>query len=305
MNQNKVFFISCQFLAFAMILICSASSWATPQFQQTPIILKASEQLPANLIKGDNYRIAETIQNDGAINTYHLDTDDGFIFAESTAELLVRINELKALAKMNKMEHKGVFKDSLVTGVKAPVKLAEDLVTSPIKTTKHIIKGTGGFISNAGRSIFSRDPHQDNILEVALGYDATKRNFAYEFLINPYSNYEPVVLRLGSISKAAVTGGILPKVAMTAVGGTIGTIAGRPFLKNRDGIIVLPLPVDYIFWTETVAAKLQALENALASIKDVKGKEIWINGKIEHNAATQFALRDWKIIQDANNKLIK
>ena len=417
MNRRKDFFISGQILAFTMLLICCGSGWATPQFQQTPILLKASELLPANLIKGDNYRIAETVQNDGVINTYQLDTNDGFIFVESTAELLVRINELKALTKMNEMERSGVFKDSLISGVKAPVKLAGNLVTSPIQSSKDIVKGTGGFISNVGRSIFSRDPHQDNVLKVALGYDATKRKFAYEFLINPYSDYDPVVLRLGTISKAAVTGGILPRAAMVAIGGTvgtalglsataksmkllvrdnppgalrkinknkliamkvepelieifldnynydpetktilvgelesmegvqgrnffiaaatlaseetsallyrataqmmaayhrlvapavhIGTISGRPFLKNRDDMIVLPLPVDYIFWTETVAAKLQAFENGLTRIKDVKGKEMWISGKVEHNAGTQFANRGWKIIQDVNKKLIK
>ena len=70
-------------------------------------------------------------------------------------------------------------------------------------------------------------------------------------------------------------------------------------------MIIVPLPVDYIFWTEAVAAKLQAFENGLARIKDVKGKELWISGKVEHNAGTQFANRGWKIIQDVNSKLIK
>ncbi len=417
MAHRRSFIILRQFVALALILIWCGTGFAAPTFHQTPIMLKTADLLPASLIKGDNYRIAETVQNDGVINTYQLDTDDGFIFVESTAELLVRINELKALAKMNEMERKGVFKDSLVSGVKAPVKLVGNLVTSPVESTKNIAKGTGGFISNVGRSIFSRDPHQDNVLKVALGYDATKRKFAYEFMINPYSDYDPVVLRLGTISKAAVTGGILPRAAMAAIGGTvgkalglsataksmkalvrdnppgalrkinknkliemkvapelidvfldnynydpetrtilvgelesmkgvqgrnffiaaatlaneetsallyrataqmmanyhrlitpavhIGTISGRPFLKNRDDMIILPLPVDYIFWTETVAAKLQAIENGLARIKDVKGKEMWISGKVEHNAGTQVAERGWKIIQDVNQLNIK
>ena len=417
MTHRSSFFVLRQILALTLILIWCGTGFTAQTFQQTPIMLKTADLLPASLIKGDNYRIAETVQNDGVINTYQLDTDDGFIFVESTAELLVRLNELGALAKMNEMERKGVFKDSLVAGVKAPVKLAGDLVTSPVESTKNIVKGTGGFISNVGRSIFSRDPHQDNVLKVALGYDATKRKFAYEFMVNPYSDYDPVVLRLGTISKAAVTGGILPRAAMAAVGGTvgtalglsataksmkmlvrdnppgalrkinknkliemkiapelidvflnnynydpetrtilvgelesmkgvqgrnffiaaatlaneetsallyqvtaqmmaeyhrlvapavhIGTIGGRPFLKNRDDMIVLPLPIDYLFWTETVAAKLQAFENGLARIKDVKGKEMWISGKVEHDAGTQFANRGWKIIQDVNPLVVK
>ena len=311
---------------------------------------------------------------------------------------------------MNEMERLGVFKDSLVAGVKAPVKLAGNLVTAPIESTKNIVKGTGSFISNLGSSIFSGDPKQDNILKVALGYDVAKRKFAFEFLINPYSDYEPVIIRLGQISSAAVAGGILPRTAMMAVGGPvgyslgisaiakgmkalvrdnsptdlrkinkkklikmnvapemikvfldnynydpetrtiligeleslkdvkgrsffiaaatladeetsarlfqmtaqmmadyhrmvapvvhIGAISGRPIMKNRDGMVVLPLPVDYIFWTKNVASKLQLIENGIARIKDVKGKELWVGGQVEQLCGEQIKNRGWNIIQN-------
>ena len=414
MQQKTSFFILRHFLVLTLVLICCGVGFAEVQFQTTPITLKTAELLPENLLKGDNYRIAETVQNDGVINTYQLDTDDGFIFVESTAELLIRLNELSALKKMNEMERKGVFKDSLVEGVKAPVKLVGGLVTSPVETSKNVVKGTGSFISNVGSSIFSKDPNQDNVLKVALGYDAAKRKFAFDFMVNPYSDYDPVVLRLGTIAKSAVAGGILPRAAMVAVGGPVstalgvsataqsmkllvrdnppgalrkinkkklitmgvepelieaflnnynydpetrtiligelesmkevpgrnffiadatlaneetsallyqktaqmmadyhrlvapavhmGTISGRPFLKNRDGMIILPLPVDYVFWTEAVAGKLQTIENGLARIKDIKGKEMLISGKVEQHAGEMIANRGWQVIQNVNYK---
>ncbi len=381
-------------------------------FQPTPIRLKASAILPPALLKGSNYKISEIVQNDGAINTYQFETANGFFFVESNAALLERINELRALAKMEQIERSGVFKDSLVSGVKAPVKLAGDLVTSPIKTVGNVVKGTGSFFSNVGRSIFSSDPHQDNVVKVALGYDATKRKFAFEFLINPYSSFEPVVDRLGEISQASVAGGILPRVAMAAIGGPVGTtlglsstarsmkllvrdtppgklreinlkklqamgvpdnicnafldnynydpetatilvgeldtmkgvkgrkffvaaaslassptrallfrvtarmmadyhrlvapaefmgmISGLPFLTNRAGTLVLPLPVDYIFWTQPVAAKLQFIDNGITKLGGIRGKTLWLGGRIEKRAGIEFARRGWKLVQNVN-----
>ena len=411
MNQRKISFVSCYIVGLLIVLIWGGAGLAAaPPFQTTPINLESANLLPANLLKGSNYRISKAVQNDGIINTYQIDTDDGFIFVESTAELLARINELNALAKMNEMERLGVFKDSLVAGVKAPVKLVGNLVTAPIESTKNIVKGPGSFISNLGSSIFSGDPKQDNILKVALGYDVAKRKFAFEFLINPYSDYEPMTLRLGQISSSAVAGGILPRTAMMAVGGPIGytlgvsaiaksmkamvrdnspgdlrkinkkkliemnvapelikvfldnynydpetrtiligeleslkevkgrsffiaaatladeetsarlfqvtaqmmadyhrlvapvvhigAISGRPILQNRDGMVVLPLPVDYIFWTKNVASKLQLIENGIARIKDVKGKELWVSGQVEQLTGEQITNRGWKIVQN-------
>jgi len=385
---------------------------ASAPFQHTPIILKASELLPAALIQGANYRISENVQNDGLINTYQIDTNQGFYFVESNAMLLERINELRALEKMNELERKGIFKKSLVNGVKAPLTLAGDIVNSPVKTTKDVAKGTGEFFSDLGRSIFSRDPYQANALKVVLGYDATTRKYAFEFLINPYTRFAPVEERLGEIAKASVAGGILPRAAMSAIGGPVGTslalsstarsmkllvrdnppgelrkinqkrltamgvsadlsnalldnyhydpetatiligeletmkgvkgiknfiaaatlaatpnraylyeitarmmanyhrlvarvvtlgmVGGLPYLINQEGMVVLPLPVDYIFWTRPVAAKLQAIDNALTKLPGLRGKEIWIGGMIEELAGNEFARRGWKLVQRVN-----
>ncbi len=124
------------------ILICSTLAVAeTEVYQIAPTILQASKCLPHDLIQGTNYRFSEDVQNDGAINTYLLNTNDGFFYIESNAELLVRIIELNALQKMKELYRQGVFKNSLVSGVKAPFKLAGKLVTSPIESTKNIANG--------------------------------------------------------------------------------------------------------------------------------------------------------------------
>jgi hypothetical protein len=208
------------------LMVCvvahAISSWSVPaigaeEYMQPPVTLNAQDALPQNLLKGGNYKIEDKVKNDGLINTYQLTTDYGPLKVVSTTELLIRITELNALVIMEEMDRKEVFGDALVEGTKATVKGVAELVTSPVETGKNIVKGTGQFLSNVGDSLFSDDPDQDNVVKVALGYDVAKRQFAFEFGIDPYTNYEPVVNRLGEIARAAVAGGLTPKAAMAAI----------------------------------------------------------------------------------------
>jgi len=199
------------------ILVWFVDTAASKDYVQPPVELSAKDVLPKDLLQGENYRVDDKVQNDGLINTYQLATDYGPLTVVSTAELLIRITELKALVIMEEMDRKKVFGDALVASAKGTVKGAAELITSPIETSKNIVKGTGQFLSNLGDSIFSDDPDQDNVVKTALGYDVAKRQFAFEFGIDPYTDYDPVVKRLGEIARAAVAGGLTPKAAMAMV----------------------------------------------------------------------------------------
>jgi hypothetical protein len=194
-------------------------------FAKPPITLSAQDILPAEKLKGANFKVDDKVENDGVINSYTVNTDYGVLQTEGTAELLVRIAELNALITMEELDRGDVFKESVGKGIKATGEGIKELVTDPIDTTKDIVKGTGQFFSNIGQAFVSDNPHQDNALKVALGYDVAKRQFAYEFGINPYSAYEPVTDRLGEIARAAVAGGITPKLALASIDHTVATVA--------------------------------------------------------------------------------
>jgi len=196
---------------------------ASQDLMQTPIILNAKDLLPQDLLEGENYKIISEVKNDGIFNTYELDTDYGRITVESDSILKIRIAELKALKALEELQQSEAFVEAVGDTAKGTVKGAGKMVTSPVETSKNIVKGTGRYLSNLGRSFFSDDPDQENAVSVALGYDVTKRQYAYEYGIDPYTHYEPVTNRLGEISRASVAGGLAPKVALSAVGGAVAT----------------------------------------------------------------------------------
>jgi hypothetical protein len=225
--QNRTIFCLmpiCATLVFIICAILPAEAQDLPEFQKVPITLKASEQLPKNVLTGPNYRIEANVKNDGFINTYRLTTDYGPLKVEGTSLLMERTNELKALSHMEEVEQTDTFAEALKKGATAPLRTAKGLVTHPVDTVSGIASGVGSWFEDIGNAITSDDPHQEGALSAAIGYAAAKRKFAYEYGINPYTRYEPVQDKLNKMARAAVVGGLTPKVAFGLIKKPVGTV---------------------------------------------------------------------------------
>ena len=212
-------------ISILLTLLTLSIATASESYTQTPLKLKASEVLPAGVLKGLNYQVDEDVVNDGLINIYSITSDFGEFEAEGIAELRMRIAEIKAMSLMEEMKRKEIFGDALKEGVKAPFKGIAALVTEPVETGKSAAEGVGQFFSNIGRSFVSDDPDQDNPASVLVGYDVAKRKFAHDFDVNPYSDNKLFRDELGKISRAAVAGGLTPRAAMAAIDSTAVTVA--------------------------------------------------------------------------------
>lgn len=209
----------------AVLIVAVLALPALSQEAQKPsVVLKASEVLPQNLLKGPNYKITEAVINDGLVNTYLLETKYGTLTVESTALLMIRINELRAIERMEQLEKSDVYQDALKKAAVAPLKTAEGLVTAPVETTSAVVSGISRWFGDVGRSITSDDPHQASVLQTASGRASTKREFAYEFGVNPYSSYQPLQKALDDVAKTAGLGGLTVKVAFAAIPGGVGAV---------------------------------------------------------------------------------
>ena len=220
----------CGFMRFwaTLVFMCCAilpvGAQDLPEVQKVPIVLKAVEVVPQNVMKGPNYQIEQKVINDGFVNTYRLTTDHGPLKVEGTSLLMERTNELKALSHMQDVEQTDTFAEALKKGASAPVRTAKGLVTHPVDTVSGIASGVGSWFEDIGNAITSDDPHQEGALSAAIGYAAAKRKFAYEYGINPYTRYEPVQDKLTKMARAAVIGGLTPKVAFALIKHPVGTV---------------------------------------------------------------------------------
>ena len=201
-------------LTFVAWILLPAPVLAADTFEEPPLELEAAQLVPANLMTGQGFKVEPPVTNDGYTNTYTLTTDWGEAEAVSDYRLRVRVQEVAALLALDSMSRAGVFGDSLKNGVLAPVDGAVALVTSPVETTTGAVKGVGRWFSNVADSVASDDPHQEGALSAAAGWAATKRSFAVELGVDPYTDWEPLQEALVSVGRAAFAGGITASVAM-------------------------------------------------------------------------------------------
>jgi hypothetical protein len=187
--------------------------------------LQTADFLPADLMAGANYRVDPQVVNDGLVNTYRVETKYGILTVEGTPLLMERIKELRALDHIEKLEASEIYKDALKEGVKSPLKGAEALIDDPVATVKGAAQGVGRWMSDIGRSISSKDPHQAGVAATALGQAAAKRAFAHEFGIDPYTRFRPLQKSLDDLGWAMAGGGLTTKVALSLIPGAVGVVA--------------------------------------------------------------------------------
>lgn len=183
----------------------------------------AANVLPEKLLHNKNYEI-QSASSDGLINTYQLKTPYGPVTAESSPVLMMRAQELDALARMEKLKQSDVFKQALEKTAGSPLRGAEALFDAPVDTLKSAANGVGRWFSDVGRAIASDDPHQANVAKTVLGQSTAKRAFAYQFGVDPYSSFKPLQDRLDEIAWAATGGGLTIKAAFSFIPDVVGTI---------------------------------------------------------------------------------
>jgi len=211
---------------FSVCAVLLVSGALSQDFQRTPILLRASDVLPKHLLSGSNYRIKEAVINDGFINIYDLDTLYGPLKVESTALLLKRINELRGLQRIEALKKTDVYVNAFQQAATAPIKTAEGLVTDPGGTASGVVSGIGRFFGRIKASVTNKSSYQSNALNSLVGQASYKREFAYEFNVDPYSSYEPLQKGLNDLSWTATAGGLTVKAGMMAIPGAAGTIVG-------------------------------------------------------------------------------
>jgi len=214
------------FLALSIYGTVFVSMAESQSFQNTPIILRASEVLPMELLSGPNYTVRETVRNDGMVNIYEMDTPYGPLKVESTALLMKRISELKALAKIEELKGTEVYMKAFKQAAISPVKTAVEVIENPVGSVSGVASGIGRFFSNVSSSITGSSPYKDSIANSVLGQASYKREFAYQFGVDPYTSYEPLQKALKDLAWTAAAGGLTVKAAVMAIPGGAGMVIG-------------------------------------------------------------------------------
>ena len=183
-------------------------AFAQQRYETTPV-LSASQILPPELLSGPNHRVQERVTNDGYLNIYQIDSKFGTFTAVSTAVLRKRISEINAMVVMEKVQGSKEYIDSIKEGGLDAMNSALSLITSPVKTVSGAVQrsGRGLYLGRRqGLSGAQRSQSEDSKVKDLIGFSTTKRQYAYQFDLDVYSDNEKLQDMLNKISWAGYAG---------------------------------------------------------------------------------------------------
>jgi len=228
-------------LLIALVLPGLSGMAATADAQQgyeAPAVLSASKILPPELLSGPNHRVQERVTNDGYLNIYQIDSKFGTFTAVSTALLRKRIGEINAMVVMEKVQGSKEYVSSIKQGGLDAMNSALSLMTKPVQTISTAVQGLGAAFSRVGEGLFGaqRSQSEESKVKDLIGFSTTKRQYAYQFDVDVYSDNQKLQDMLNKISWAGYAGSLTWSAAMAAVPGGAGiamTVIGSNKLLNQ------------------------------------------------------------------------
>ncbi len=225
-------------IALTVVMVLGVLQVGYAQQYETPPVLSASKILPPELLSGPNFRVQERVTNDGYLNIYKIDSKFGTFTAVSTALLRKRIGEINAMVVMEKVQGSKEYIDSIKEGGLDAMTSALSLMTRPVQTLSTAVQGLGSAFSRVGESLFGakRSQSEDSRIKDAIGFSTTKRQYAYQFGVDVYSDNQKLQDMLNKISWAGYAGSLTWSAAMAAVPGGAGiamTVIGTNKLLDQ------------------------------------------------------------------------
>jgi len=209
-------------LAIGWVLLHSLATLASGyEAAQT---LQASKVLPAELRSGAHFRVDDKVANDGYVNTYHLTSKFGPFTAVSTAMLAKRIGEINALVVMEQVKGTTEFTNAVKKSGSGVVSSAKNLVTHPVESLSGAASGLGAAFRTASASLTGpkRSDAEESRVKDMIGFTRMKRDYAYHFGVDVYSDNKVLQDRLDEITWAGYAGSMTLSAALAAVPGGAG-----------------------------------------------------------------------------------
>lgn len=181
---------------------------------------KAAAVLPANVISGSHYKIRDTVQSDGFMFTYTIDSDYGTYQVTGDYALQKLLNEFPVIESLKEISRTEAFADSVVHAAKSPLRFGEGLITDPVDTITGIPRGLFSIFENVGEAVTTEaDPSEDSRVKQALLVSSWKRDYCAQLGCDVYSSNKALQEELNRIAWAASIGGLTVSGATTVASG--------------------------------------------------------------------------------------
>jgi hypothetical protein len=213
-------------------LVLAPAGLAQAQTVEQPPSFNAA-QIPGIKRVGENYTIRNPVRSDGILRVYVLATPYGDIKVQGDEMLRMRINELRALALLEKVSNSETFGKAMAEAGLSPLKFAGNMIINPVGTVQNTFSGVGNFFGRMSSGMANAGKTQDDALSSLLGVTDQRRQIATAYGVDPYTDLPPLNEKLQQLSQAAATGGLVVTGAMMAIPGGAGIIVSNLSTANK------------------------------------------------------------------------
>ncbi|HVO09510.1 MAG TPA: hypothetical protein VMX54_02040 [Vicinamibacteria bacterium] len=215
----------------APVLVLAAAYDAPRTFQ-------AAELLTPAQVRGPHHTVASAVKSEGYFHEFDITTDYGPLQAEGRSMLATRLQEVGALAELDKVSKSEVFLKSAGNSVLNVGKGAASAVKDPGATAKGVAGGVKRFGTNLGRKAkraaddavdsAKKDDEQKKdagaqpstadkaggVAQSALGVNASARKWAQKVGVDPYTTNPVLKKALTDLGQIDAAGSLAAKVAV-------------------------------------------------------------------------------------------
>lgn len=224
------------FLALAATFsLALAAEDAAPRAFETGVVLKASDLLPADCMRGPCHRVREQVVTDGYLAHFEVDTDFGTFQAVGVPQVRQRIKETEAIRKLVETSKGDLFAEGLKRSVEQPIDAVKNIVSNPVKSVKQAPKTVGHFFSKIGSSIerganriSERAKNNDSgdagetaqqlgeAAKGAAGFEKARLETARQLGVDPYSDNPRLQEEMDKVTWAFFAGGLPLRIVAVA-----------------------------------------------------------------------------------------
>lgn len=228
------------------LFCCSASLLAQqPPVREGGVILRASELLPAEILRGPSYRVRDLVETDGFMAHFLIDSDFGTFEAAGVPQAKQRIIEIEAIKTLVETSKGDLFAEGLKRSVEQPIDAVKNIVKNPVESVKEAPKTVVHFFSKVGSAIgrtttkIKEGANGDgpeptagqvgsgigNAAKNIAGFDKAKLATAKQLNVDPYSDNARLQEEMDKVTWAFFAGGLPLRVGAAVVSAGVAVAA--------------------------------------------------------------------------------
>ena len=193
----------------AIVTVSLTSGIAWGQSYEVPANRRASEILPAAMVKGLRHRVDETVISYGYLHQYSVKSTYGSFQVTGDLALRKLLREIRAIHALKQIDTSDAVLQSVKHAAMAPVELAKKLIDDPVDTVSAIPSGIFQVFENIGKGISEKqDPSEDARIKQILFVSSWKRDFADQVGVDVYSSNKVLQKELNRVGWAAALTGL-------------------------------------------------------------------------------------------------